>query len=328
MRAIARSTLFAALVGGCGGHHVQSMLHPASAQAHGIAWIWWFLFWVSAGVLVLTLGLLLLALLRRSKSSEKRPQPGLKFIVLLGVVFPTIVLTAIMLFSMPGHVEHRPAEGADDAALRIRVTGVQWWWDVQYPEEGVRTANEIHLPVGRAAHFELEAADVVHSFWVPNLHGKRDMIPDQTNHLWITPERVGTYRGQCGEYCGAQHAHMAFHVIVLPEEEFERLIEERRQGAREPAAPVQQRGLEVFFGAKCDRCHAIRGTGAEGRVGPDLTHVGSRLSLGAGTLTNNRGNLGGWIANSQALKPGNNMPRFYLPPADLHALLAYLESLR
>jgi cytochrome c oxidase subunit 2 len=212
------------------------------------------------------------------------------------------------------------------------VTGHQWWWDVRYdahvPAHRVRTANEIHIPVGQPILLKLRTSDVIHSFWVPSLHGKRDLIPGQTNTLWLQADRPGTYRGQCAEFCGHQHAHMGLLVVAEPPERFAGWQERQRQPAAEPADALARRGREVFVAGPCALCHAVRGTEAAAEVAPDLTHLGSRLTIAAATLANTPGHLAGWIVDPQRLKPGSHMPPMSLAADDLQALLAYLGSLR
>jgi cytochrome c oxidase subunit II len=203
-----------------------------------------------------------------------------------------------------------------------------WWWEVRYPEQSIIIANEIHIPAGEPVKLELASVDVIHSFWVPQLHGKRDMIPGIENVFTIQADEPGVYRGQCGEYCGTQHANMAFHVVAHPRDEFDAWRAERTKPRTEPATAEERRGFEVFMNAGCAQCHAVRGTQAKGNVGPDLTHLGSRRTIGAALLPNTRGNLAGWIADPQAIKPGVKMPRSYLPADDLLDLVTYLESLQ
>jgi cytochrome c oxidase subunit 2 len=216
--------------------------------------------------------------------------------------------------------------------VTIAVTGHQWWWEIEYedanPSRRVITANEIHIPVGRPIALKVSSHDVIHSFWAPNLQGKRDLIPGYMTAIWMQADREGVFRGQCAEFCGRQHAHMAFEVVAEPESRFDRWLDDQRQEARVPASPQEERGREAFMSARCPGCHSIRGTDARGLVGPDLTHIGSRVSLGAGILPNARGHLAGWISNPQAIKPGNVMPPNPLSADDLMALLAYLESLK
>jgi cytochrome c oxidase subunit 2 len=217
-------------------------------------------------------------------------------------------------------------------ALRIQVTGNQWWWDVQYddpaPSLGVTTANEIHIPVGRAVKFDLRSTDVIHSLWIPNLQGKIDLVPGRLNELWLRADTAGVYRGQCAEFCGLQHANMALVVVAEAADDFERWLAGNRAAAPTPVTPEQQRGKEVIERGPCAMCHNITGTLAGGRTAPDLTHIASRSTIGAGTLPNTRGYLAGWIADPQHVKPGSRMPTVGLHDDELQAVLAYLETLK
>jgi cytochrome c oxidase subunit 2 len=217
-------------------------------------------------------------------------------------------------------------------ALIIEVNGRQWWWDVRYdhplPSQIVTTANEIHIPVGRPILLRLGSADVIHSFWVPNLHGKMDMIPGRTQELELQADRAGVYRGQCAEYCGHQHAHMALTVIAEPEDQFNSWYAAQLQPAVTPSTEAQTNGQKVFLSRPCVMCHRIQGTDAGGRVGPDLTHVASRQTIAAGTLHNTREHLAQWIVNSQSVKPGNRMPPIPVAGNDLNSLVDYIQSLK
>ena len=325
MTAVCRLVLLAGvlLLPGCVREHIQSVVHPVGPQAAEIAWLWWFMFIVLTVVFVIVLLLFWIAIVRRPAAAASPPALGNRFIVISGIVLPSILLVTLLIFSANSSVVlRRPAEG-----ISVRVQGHLWWWEVYYPEHDIHTANEIHIPVGRPVLLELTSADVIHSFWVPNLSGKIDMVPGQKNPFWIQADKPGVYRGQCAEYCGLQHALMAFVVVALAPEEFEEWLADKQKTPAEPATAELQRGREIYIAASCDNCHAIRGI-SEARVGPDLTHIGSRLSLGAGILRNNRGNLAGWIANPQPLKPGNRMPPSYLRSDELMALVTYLESLK
>ena len=192
----------------------------------------------------------------------------------------------------------------------------------------VTTANEIHVPVGRPVQFELHSTDVIHSFWAPNFNGKKDLIPGHPTTLLITASRAGTFRGQCAEYCGAQHAHMRFVMVAEPVAAFDGWLAAQRQPSAAPGTEEEKKGLQVFTSSSCVLCHTIQGTSARGTVGPNLTHIASRPRLAAGTLPNNEGHLGGWILDPQQIKPGAHMPQNNLSPADLKALLSYLETLK
>jgi cytochrome c oxidase subunit 2 len=191
----------------------------------------------------------------------------------------------------------------------------------------VVTANEIHIPVGRPVLINTHSQDVIHSFWMPELHGKRDLIPGHPSAIWLQADRPGVFQGQCAEFCGLQHAHMRLIVVAEPEETFQAWLEAQRQSAQPPRDPLAERGMHVFVSGPCALCHAIRGTDAAGHVAPDLTHIASRATLAAGTLPNTPGHLAGWIIDSQSVKPGNAMPSMSLSPEDLQALLAYLGNL-
>jgi cytochrome c oxidase subunit II len=312
------------LLAGCGwGADHQSMVHPASEAAAEVARLWWFMFALFTAVFVIVMGFLLAALLRGPENAAP-PGGNTRFVVWGGILIPGLIMVGMLIYSLKATVALRMPE----TKLRIQVIGHQWWWEVRYPEENIVTANELYIPAGEPVQIELRAADVIHSFWVPNLQGKRDMLPEVTNYLWLRAERPGIFRGQCAEFCGVQHALMAFMVVALPPEEFQAWVDERQQPSPAPETEWLQRGRAVFFEAACHNCHAIGGIEAEGLIGPDLTHMGSRLTVGAGTLTNSPGNLSGWIANPQALKPGNRMPRSHIGSEDLHALVDYLFTLR
>jgi cytochrome c oxidase subunit 2 len=241
-----------------------------------------------------------------------------------GVIVPTAVLIVLGVVTVAATADLRRAE---EGALRIEVEGYKWWWEARYPDSGLVTANEIHVPVGRPVELELTSADVIHSFWVPQLAGKVDMVPGQRNVLRFRADEPGEYRGQCAEYCGLQHGRMSFLVIADPAAEFDRWVE-AHQRPPEPAGELAARGEEVFVRSSCAGCHAVRGTSAQGQLGPDLSDFGSRRTIGALTVENNRGNLAGWIVDAQSIKPGNLMPPVSVDPAELEALIAYLESLR
>ncbi len=216
--------------------------------------------------------------------------------------------------------------------LTVRVTAHQWWWQFRYeapvPSDMVETANEVHLPVGRTVRFKLESPDVIHSFWVPNLHGKKDVIPGHPTDLYLRADRPGAFWGQCAEFCGHQHATMRFRVVAEPEGDFNDWLEAQRRPAPEPTTETQSRGREVFLKTTCATCHTVQGTPAGGKVGPDLTHIAGREYIASGTLPNTRGHLGGWVSDPQSVRPGVRMPLNPLPPDDLRALLDYLESLK
>jgi cytochrome c oxidase subunit 2 len=247
-----------------------------------------------------------------------------------GVVLPAVVLSSLLFYSM--RMTDALAGAVLPGATRIEVEGRQWWWEVRYPDAAagpVVGANEIHLPLGAATNLVLTSPDVIHSFWVPSLGGKVDMVPGRVNRLALRADRAGVYRGQCAEYCGTQHAHMALLVVVETPQAFAAWLAAQAAPARAPTTPEGTQGLDAFHVQGCGGCHTIRGTGALGRLGPDLTHVAGRRTLAAGTLANGAATMRAWIADGHVLKPGNLMPSYrHLDGQTLDALAAYLASLR
>jgi cytochrome c oxidase subunit 2 len=321
--------LFAA----CSGS--QSALDPAADKAFGIAWLFWFFTAVCVVVLLAVVAVMIAAVAKRRRTAgetaaldpARERRIGVAVAAATGTtVLILIVLTFVSYFATRG----LGATSADP--VRIRLTGKQWWWEIEYqdrtPSQTYTTANELHVPVGRPVTLILLATDVIHSFWVPNVAGKMDLIPGRTNTITFTLQKPGTYRGQCAEFCGLQHAHMALLLIADNPAEFDAWRAREHADAPTPDDPEQARGMEVFLRSGCVACHAIRGTPASGLLGPDLTHVGARSTLAAGTLPNTRGNLQGWIADPQGIKPGAQMPRLELAASDLNAVTAYLAGLK
>jgi cytochrome c oxidase subunit 2 len=318
---LAGAAAAALLVAGCSGP--QSALHPAGPSASRLAGLWWGLFFVAAAVWVIVVFLIVWAVVLRRGKEVKPRGGGTRAVVIAGIVLPTVVLLAT--FGVAVGVMRAEADPPQPSVMTIDVIGHTWWWEVRYP--GFTTANEIHIPVGQAVDVRLRTADVIHSFWVPSLTSKRDMIPNKTNELWLQADEAGTYRGQCAEFCGVEHAGMSFLVVAQPADDFRAWLADQARPAQTPTQQLAARGEQVFTSASCASCHTVRGTSAQGGVGPDLTHFGSRQELGAGVAPNDPGWLGGWIANSQTVKPGNLMPPQPLASADLQAVIAYLESL-
>jgi cytochrome c oxidase subunit 2 len=315
----------------------QSVLHPAGPLAERILGLWDLMYWICAAVFVLVILALLAAVLRRRpriEDEEDLPGPPEGQRRLFQVIGAATAVTVLLLFVLltASVATGRATASLPGEPLSLKVTGKQWWWQVEYvdpiPSRSITTANEIHIPVGRPVRIRLESSDVIHSFWVPNLHGKKDLIPGYTNVIWIRADRPGVYRGQCAEFCGFQHAHMGLLVIADPPERFRAWAEAQRQPSAPPATPQQAQGKYLVEHLPCANCHTIRGTQASGKLGPDLTHLASRRTLAAGTMPNNRGHLGGWILDPQSIKPGNLMPPTAMSSESLQALLAYLEILR
>jgi cytochrome c oxidase subunit 2 len=326
---VAASALLLALVAtSCGGH--QSTLSPRSRPAKDISQLWWVMLVASAVIFAVVVMLVIVAIARhrgeRGEPVSTRPA-GTKLIVYGGAIIPAIVLFVLFLATVETLGPTAAAKGKS-GDLRIEVTGRQWFWDVDYPDQHFRTANELHIPVGEAVSVGLRTDDVIHSFWVPQLNRKVDMIPGQTNHVVLEADRAGVFRGQCAEFCGLQHAHMAFYVVAQPRAQFEAWLAGQQRPAPQPANAQLEQGQQVLLGSACVYCHTIQGTNASGRVGPDLTHLASRQSIAAGTLPLNRGTLAGWILDPQHVKPGNYMPATDLTGPNVQALIAYLMSLR
>ncbi len=249
------------------------------------------------------------------------------------VGWAALIAIGLVGLTFASFLEDRSAAArADHPQLTVKVIANQWWWDVIYinPDVSqiVHTANEIHLPVGVEAEVQLQSRDVIHSFWVPNLAGKQDLIPGRTTDIQLLPTKTGLYRGQCAEFCGMQHANMAMVVTVESKADFARWLDRQRRPAFAPASPLELAGYRYVTTRECSSCHNIAGTPASGQVGPDLTHFASRRTIAAGTLPMNRGNLYGWVADPQSQKPGNQMPTIGLGPDELHAVVAYLERLK
>jgi cytochrome c oxidase subunit 2 len=316
---------------------IQSALDAAGPQAARIHQLLTSFFWVCVAVYIITILFFFVAIIRGRRRSIVEDNPGndRRLGIFVGTCSAvTLVTLFVLLFSSVATGNAIGTLGAHkNAQMEIEVTGHQWWWEVKYPDavtasKLITDANEIHIPIHTPVLLRLDTHDVIHSLWIPNLHGKRDLIPGRVNKLWIEADRPGVYRGQCAEFCGYQHAHMALVVVAETSEEFARWKSHMSQGAPTPMTPEQLRGQQVFLNAPCANCHNLLGTDAYGTLGPDLTHFRSRPTLAAGQLLNTRGNLAGWIANAPAIKPGTLMPPNQLSGAEMNDLLAYLETLR
>ena len=323
------------LLSGC--TNAPSVLNPQGPAAARIAGLWWLLFGMAMAVLLVVVVFLALALFRRRRAprpadpttdvtAAPEPRAGARVIVWAGIIVPAIILGIVYVATL--WTMRALATPAIDQGLTIHVIGRLWWWEVQYPEQQFTTANEIHIPVDRPVRIVLSSPNVIHSFWVPELHGKMDLVPGQVNTMWIEASEPGVYLGECAEFCGTQHAKMQFLVVAQPPDEFAAWLAQQQQPARAPTDELAQQGHQVFLAANCINCHAIKGTDATGNLGPDLTHLASRRTLGSAIEENNVGNLSGWIVNPQHIKPGNLMPPAELSSVELQALLAYLATLK
>jgi cytochrome c oxidase subunit 2 len=318
---------------------MNNVLDAAGPQAAHIVDLWWLTLWVCVVVFVVVMAMLGLGLWRAPRGDAGMPpdvapvsagERHLRWGVGAGIAVSSFLLIGLLVASVL--TDRALALMPVDDALNVRVTAHQFWWEIVYddpqPDHVFSTANELYIPVGRPVVVTLEADDVIHSFWVPNLHGKKDLIPGRRATIRFRADRPGDFWGRCAEYCGVQHAFMAFDVVAVSAERFAAWAEAQRKPAAEPSGPAAQRGRELFLSGSCMLCHAIQGTTANARKAPDLTHVASRAHLAAGRLANTPQTLAAWITDPQRIKPGANMPTHLLPGDDLAALVAYLETLK
>jgi cytochrome c oxidase subunit II len=318
------------LAAGCGGQ--QNALAPKSHQSTDIARLFWWMTGIAWAGLAAVVLLMLFAWRRAQRRRPHEPKQGeelgFRVVIGAGVVFPVALIAALFVISDIFVIKTTEAPARNATRMTIRVVGHQWWWEVRYPGSRAVTANEIHIPARTPVRVVVSSADVIHSFWVPRLNRTIDAFPGSTNAIELYADTPGRYRGQCDEFCGLQHAHMAFYVYADPPDRFRTWLANQAKPAREPQGAVAADGRRLFLNASCANCHAIRGTSAAADVGPDLTHLAARTSLAALAIPNNASELGTWIEHSQEVKPGNQMPDFRLPTAQLRALVAYLEQLR
>jgi cytochrome c oxidase subunit 2 len=321
----ARLTVLAcspALLSGCS---LSGTMAPRGVSADVSNGLWWLMFWLSAVIFAGWAALFFYGLFRRQRPDadpDSEARLHRRFIVGGGIVLPLLVFGVLFFYDLQA-INAQP--DGDDVV--VDVTGHQYWWEIAYTDPEFVTANELYIPTGTDVRLRLHARDVIHSFWVPELSGKRDMVPGQVNELTLHARQPGRYLGECAEFCGLQHTHMRFEVIAVPPDEYEQWLDHMSAPAAEPAGAAEQAGYDAFMDASCASCHVIRGTPADGRQGPELTHFASRRWLGAGAAPNDRGHLGGWIVNSQGLKPGNHMPPVEVEADDLSDMLTYLQSL-
>ncbi|MER9541011.1 cytochrome c oxidase subunit II [Mesorhizobium sp. M0437] len=322
------------LLAGCSGW--QSALDPKGPAAGELAWLIWFFTALCTVVWLLVLAVLIMPLARRAAPLgdplvlEAAAERSKMRIVVAALAATALILVGLTLLSY--FANRTLAAIGSDAALTIRVTGHQWWWEVRYendqPNRILTTANEIHIPAGEPVRLVVTSTDVIHSFWVPNLSGKLDLIPGHENVLDLKADKPGVYRGQCAEFCGAQHANMSTFIIAEPRPVFDAWLNDQLRPAAAPVSAEAKTGHDLFLKRPCVMCHKIGGTIAGGTVAPDLTHIASRRTLAAGTLAMSRGNLAAWIADPQGIKPGAHMPVVGLNGDELNAIVAYLEGLK
>jgi cytochrome c oxidase subunit II len=312
------------------------VLAPHSHAGTDIANLFWVMTAVAFGGLALVTGMLVFAWVRRGRrgfgADPDDPHPGEKpawFVVVgMGVVFPLTVVVALFIVGDWAIVNVTQAPAASSTAMTVDAVGHQWYWEFRYPGTKAVTEGEMHIPVDTRINLVATTRDVIHSFWVPELNRKIDTIPGRQNRILLYSNRVGVYRGQCAEFCGLQHAHMGMLVFVQPKAQFRAWLRRQAAPAAAPGTPLERRGEQAFLSGSCSSCHTIRGTSAQGYVGPDLTHLASRTTLAGVTIPNRRDYLSRWIVDSQHFKPGNDMPDFHLTGRQLQSLVAYLGSLK
>ncbi len=317
------------LLAGCGGN--QNVLNPESPAEHSISNLFWIMMvgaWIGLGVVAF---FLLLGWVRRHRSGLPGgggERAGATLVLVLGLAVPVVVLTALFWYSDVHVIGATSAPAARSTSMTVDVIGHQWFWEVRYPGTDAVTANELHIPARTRVTVVAKTADVIHSFWVPRLNRKIDMIPGRPNRVLLYANKPGVYGGRCSEFCGLQHANMQLEVYADPPDTFRRWLQREATPAARPADGAARRGQQVFLSQACADCHAIRGTDAKGTAGPDLTHLASRSTLAAITIPNEPGYLRDWIRDPQHFKPGSKMPGLPLSDRQLADLVAYLESLR
>lgn len=326
------------LLSGCSIQSYQSTFSSAAEQVHQFNILFVIFFAVCALMYVLVILFLVGAIVRRRRAEALVVESGRHHesdpLMRTGLIAwgSLIAVGLVGLATASFFADRSMALAAQHQRLSVTVTGNQWWWEINYnssdPSKTLRAANELHVPVGVPTHIVLRSNDVIHSLWIPSLAGKEDLIPGRDTELTITPAKTGLYRAQCAEFCGAQHAKMALVVQVDSQADFVKWWEHQLQPAPVPATPLAVAGYNYFKTRECALCHAVAGTPAGGTVGPDLTHLASRRTIAAGALPMSRGNLYGWVANPQTIKPGTKMPAVGLEPNELHSVVAYLETLK
>jgi len=338
-RLYARVALLPLLLGACSYQHYQSDFGAAATEDRQFLILFWIFIAVCGVMYALVIAFLIAGLARRRTEAEAnvvetgrhhRSHPLMRTTLIGWTALIGVGLAALSIASF--FADRSMAKAATNEKLSITLTGNQWWWDIVYnsndASKTMRTANELHLPVGVPTRILLNSADVIHSLWIPSLGGKQDLIPGRQNDITFVPQKIGIFRGQCAEFCGTQHAHMALVVVVQSYPDFIKWWDHQLQPAVAPRTPLQMAGYQYVTSGPCSACHNIGGTPASGTVAPDLTHLASRKSLAASTMPMTEGNLYGWVEDPQSLKPGVKMPTIGVEPDKLHAVVAYLETLK
>jgi cytochrome c oxidase subunit 2 len=317
------------LLSGCGR---QSILSPRSPQTHDIRTLWWWMLVVAGIVFFGALAMLTMAWFRRGAPGlpllGERETLNQGLVLLFGIGIPIVVLVALFGASDVYLIDQTAPPAPASTSMTVEVIGHQWWWEVRYPGTNAVTANSIHIPTNTRVNVVTTTADVIHSFWVPELARKIDMVPGRSNRVLLYTSRPGAYRGQCAEFCGLQHANMALYVIAQPAAQFKAWLSNMGAPAPSPSTATARAGEKAFMSSQCASCHQIRGTSAQGTVGPDLTHLATRGMLAGATIRNNPTELAAWISNPQWIKPGSRMPDLGLSAGQVREIVSYLESLR
>jgi cytochrome c oxidase subunit II len=309
-----------------------SALDPAGPNSAVIANLFNVVLIIAAVVFVVVEGLILFSAFRFRRRAKDASEPtqvhGNTKAEIAWTILPAMIVVTLFVLALQGQqsLDAKPAAAAEQ--MTVKVIGHQFWWEYQYPDLGITTATDLVIPTGKVVNLELSSVDVIHSFWVPQLNGKTDAFPNHINYTWIQANTPGTYLGQCAELCGASHANMRVAVVAKTPEEFDQWVKDQQAGPVEPTETLAQQGQLVFSAGPCIGCHTITGTAANGKTGPNLTHVGSRTSIAGGMLTNTEGNLRRWLTNPPAVKPGSIMPNLNLTKTEIDALTAYLQSLK
>ena len=336
-RGFARAAVLPLLLGACTYQNYQSDFGAAGVEDRQFLTLFWIFLGVCTFMYLLVMIFLAIGLMRRGRASEANVvETGrhhhshpLMHTTLIG--WAALIAAGLAALAIASFVTDRSmAKAAGNEKLSVTLTGNQWWWDIVYnsadASKTLRTANELHLPVGVPTRIILNSSDVIHSFWVPSLAGKQDLIPGRENDITVVPTKTGLFRGQCAEYCGTQHAHMSLVIVVESYPDFLKWWHHQLEPAPTPTTPLALAGYKYVTTGPCSACHKIGGTTASGLVAPDLTHLASRRSLAAGTMPMSEGNLYGWVEDPQSIKPGVRMPTIGLEPDQLHPVVAYLET--
>jgi cytochrome c oxidase subunit 2 len=309
-----------------------SALNPAGPNSAVIAGLFNVVLIIATVVFVVVEGLIVISAIRFRRRAQDTSEPsqvhGNTRAEIAWTILPAMIVVTLFVLALQGQqsLDTKPAVAAEQ--MTVKVTGHQFWWEYEYPDLGITTATDLVIPTGKVVNLELSSADVIHSFWVPQLNGKTDAFPNHINYTWIQANSPGTYYGQCAELCGASHANMRVVVIAKTPEEFDQWVKDQQAGPAEPTDALAQQGQTIFSTGACVGCHTINGTSANGKVGPNLTHVASRTSIAGGSLNNTEGNIRRWLGNPPAVKPGSVMPNLNLTKTEIDALTAYLQSLK